>query len=137
MSCIVYGSVKCDYYNDMNYLLGTITHTLITFTVPYYVLLNVAFYVLAISLSNFKLYHKNSVCVCVVCTQSFSTLCNPMDCNPLGSHWIFQARLLEWVAISYSRGSSQPRDQIWVSYVSCIGRKVLCHCATWEPQHKD
>ena len=84
MSCIVYGSVKCDNYNDMNYLFVTITYTLITFTVPFYVLLNVAFYVLAISLSNFKLYHKNSVRVCV-CTQSFSTLCNPMDCHPLGS----------------------------------------------------
>ena len=65
MSCIVYGSVKCGNYNDMNYLLVTITHILITFTVAYYVLLNVAFYVLGISLSNFKLYHKNSVCVCV------------------------------------------------------------------------
>ena len=41
----------------------------------------------------------------------------PVDCNlPSSSiHGIFQARLLEWVAISYSRGSSQPRDQTWVS----------------------
>ena len=74
MSCIVYGSVKCGNYNDMNYLLVTITHTLITFTVPYYVLLNVAFYVLAISLSNFKLYHKNSVCVCGVYSVIFNSL---------------------------------------------------------------
>ena len=143
MSCIVYGSVKCGNYNDMNYLLVTITHILITFTVAYYVLLNVAFYVLGISLSNFKLYHKNSVCVClcvcvcVVCTQSFLTHCNPMDCKLLGSHGIFQARMLEWVAISYSTGSSQPRDQIWVSYVSFIGRQIMYLCATWGPQHKD
>ena len=41
--------------------------------------------------------------------QSYLTLCDPMDCSPLGSsvHEIFQARILEWVAISFSRGSSQ------------------------------
>ena len=46
------------------------------------------------------------------------TLCDPMDCSPPGSsvHGIVQARV-EWVAISFSRGSSQPRDQ---SRVSCI-----------------
>ena len=40
----------------------------------------------------------------------------PMDCSPLGSsvHWILQERILEWVAISFSRGSLQPRDQIHV-----------------------
>ena len=45
-------------------------------------------------------------------TQSCPTLCDPMDCSPLGSsvHGIFQARILEWVAISFSRGSFQPRD---------------------------
>ena len=43
------------------------------------------------------------------------TLCDPMDCSLPGSsvHGIFQARVLEWVAISFSRGSSQPRDQTW------------------------
>ena len=40
---------------------------------------------------------------------------------------IFQARILEWVAMPFSRGSSKPRDQTLVSYVSCIGRRVLCH----------
>ena len=40
---------------------------------------------------------------------------------------ILQARVLEWVAILYSRRSSQPRDQTQVSYVSCIGRQVLHH----------
>ena len=51
--------------------------------------------------------------------QSCPTLCNPMDCSPPGSsvHGILQARVLESVAISFSRGSSQPRDQI---QVSCI-----------------
>ena len=57
------------------------------------------------------------------------TLCNPMDCSPPGSsvHGILQARILEWVAISFSRGSSQPRDQTQVSCVSCIGRQILYH----------
>ena len=59
--------------------------------------------------------------------QSCLTLCDPMDCSPPGSsdHGIPQARILEWVAISFPRGSSQPRDQTHVSYVSCIGRQVL------------
>ena len=44
------------------------------------------------------------------------TLCNPMDCSPPGSsvHGILQARILEWVAIFFSRGSSQPRDQTFI-----------------------
>ena len=49
-------------------------------------------------------------------------------------HGILQARILKWVAISYSRGSSQPRDETYVSRVSCVGRQVLYHCATWEAQ---
>ena len=51
--------------------------------------------------------------------ESCPTLCDPMDCSPPGSsiHGILQARILEWVAISFSRGSSQPRDQ---TQVSCI-----------------
>ena len=47
-------------------------------------------------------------------------------------HGIFQARILEWVASSYSRESSQPRDQTHVSCISCIGRWILYHCTTWE-----
>ena len=50
-------------------------------------------------------------------TESCPTLSNPMDCGPPGSsiHGIFQARVLEWVAISFSRGSSPPRDRTQVS----------------------
>ena len=49
--------------------------------------------------------------------QSCPTLCDPVDCSPPGSsaHGILQARLLEWVAISFSRGSSWPRNWIQVS----------------------
>ena len=52
--------------------------------------------------------------------QLYLTLCDPMDCSLPGSfiHEIFQARILEWVAISFSRGSSQPRDQTRVSSIA-------------------
>ena len=63
------------------------------------------------------------------------TLCDCVDCSPPGSsvHGIFQARIVEWVAISFSRGSSPSRD--WTC-VSCIGRQILYHCATWEALFK-
>ena len=69
--------------------------------------------------------------------QSCPTLCDPLDCSPPGSsvHGIFQARILEWVAISYSRGSSWPRDQTRVSCISCL-TGGLHHQATWEA-HRD
>ena len=52
--------------------------------------------------------------------QSCPTLCDPMDGSLPGSavHGIFQARILEWAAISFSRGSSQPRDQTRVSWIA-------------------
>ena len=56
-------------------------------------------------------------------TQSYPTLCDPMDCSLPGSsvHEIFQAWVLEWVAISSSRGSSQPRDRTQASHI--VGRR--------------
>ena len=62
-------------------------------------------------------------------TQSCLTLWNPMDCNPPGSsvHRIFQARILEWIAISSSKGSPQPRQQTQVSYIFCLGKWILYH----------
>ena len=77
--------------------------------------------------------------------QSCLSLCDPMDCSPPGSsvHGIFPARILEWVVIFSSRRSSQPSDQTQVSCISCIGRQILYHYATftlapqtdevWEP----
>ena len=61
---------------------------------------------------------------------------DPMDCSPPGSsvHGILQARVLEWIAISFSKGSSCPRDRTCASCVSCTGRQILYHCATWEAQ---
>ena len=55
--------------------------------------------------------------------QSCPTLCDPVDCSLPDSsvHGILQARILEWVAISFSRGSSWPRDQTWVFHVAGRG----------------
>ena len=77
-------------------------------------------------------FQETTSCMCVKVLQSCTTLCNPMDCSLPGSsvHQILQARILEWAAISSSRGSSQPRAQTHISYVSGIGRQVLyqlCH----------
>ena len=64
--------------------------------------------------------------------QLCPTLCCPMGCSPPDSsvHGIFQARILEWVAILFSRESSQPRDQI---PVSCIAGRFLTVWATRKP----
>ena len=66
--------------------------------------------------------------------QLCPTLCEPMDCRLPGAsiHGIFQARRLEWVAISYSRGSYWPRNQTQVFCASCSGRQILHHCSNWE-----
>ena len=71
---------------------------------------------------------KSHTCVLV---QSLLTLFDPVVCNASGSsvHGILQARILERVAISFSRVSSQPRD--WTQ-VSCIGRQTLYHWANRE-----
>ena len=75
---------------------------------------------------------KSGMCVCV-CAQSCPTPLDPTDCSPPGSsvHGILLARILKWVAISYSRGSSQPKDQTRVSGISWVGKWVLYHCITW------
>ena len=69
------------------------------------------------------------VCVPAKSLQSFPTLCNPMDRSPPGSSvpGILQARTLQWVAVPSSRGSSPPRDWTPISYISCIGGRILYH----------
>ena len=66
--------------------------------------------------------HKMKVLV----AQSCQTLCDSMNCSPSGSsvHAVFQAEILEWVAIFFSRGSPL-RDLTHVSWVSCIGRWIF------------
>ena len=65
--------------------------------------------------------------------QSCPTLCNPMDCSPTDSsvHGILQARMLEWVAIPFSRGSSKPKDR---TLVSCIAGRSFTIWTTREAQ---
>ena len=72
--------------------------------------------------------------VCAKSPQTCPTLCDPMDYSLPGSsvQGILQARILDWVAISSYRGSSQPRDQTHISYVSCIGRRVLLGRVKWK-----
>ena len=70
------------------------------------------------------------MCACLV-TWLCPALCDPVDCSLRGSsvQGILLARILEWVAISSSRGSSRPKD--W-TLLFCIGRLVLYPWATWE-----
>ena len=65
--------------------------------------------------------------------QSCPALCDPTDCSLLGSsvHRILQARILEWVVMASSRGSSWPRDGTHTCFVSCIRRRVF---ATEPPE---
>ena len=75
--------------------------------------------------------------MCVQVTQSYPTLCNPLDYSPPGSsiHGILQARILEWVAIFFSRGASWPKD--WAP-ISCFGSWILNHWVTREaPVYQD
>ena len=63
--------------------------------------------------------HEKMFSIVSEVAQLCQTLCDPTDCSLPGSsvHGIFQAIVLEWVAISFSRGSSQPRDWTWVSRI--------------------
>ena len=71
-------------------------------------------------------------------SQSCLTLCDPMDCSRPGSSvcGIFRARILEWLAISFSRGSSQPRDWTLISFIWCIAGRIFTVWATREAQYK-
>ena len=64
--------------------------------------------------------HHLRPALCVLVSQFCLTLCDPLNCSPPGSslHGILQARVLEWVAISFYRGSSWPRDWTQVSYIA-------------------
>ena len=75
--------------------------------------------------------HVHKMECCCLVTKSCLTLCNRMDCSPPGSsvHVVSQARILKWIAVSFSRGSSPLRD---CTLISCIGRRILYHWATRE-----
>ena len=75
-------------------------------------------------LNHNKIIHTRKSLKIRVCAQQCLILYDPMDCKPscCSVHGISQARILERVVISFSRGSSQPRDQ---TQVSCVGRQIL------------
>ena len=82
-----------------------------------------------------------SMAMCIVCyaalrsvTSSCPILCDPIDRSPPGSsvHEILQTRIVEWAAISSSRGSSWPKDWTHASCISWISRWIIYHWATWE-----
>ena len=76
-----------------------------------------------------KCVYRKFCCCCLV-TKSCPTLLRPHGGSPGSSiHWISQTKILEWVVISFSRGSSWARDG---SCVSCIGRLILFHWTNWE-----
>ena len=76
---------------------------------------------------------------CKACVYACSVVSASMDCSPPGSsvHRISQTRILEWVAISSSRGSSWLRDRTCISFSFCIYRQILYHWAAWRahPPH--
>ena len=69
--------------------------------------------------------------------ESCTTFCDPVDCSPLGSsvHGIFQATILECVAISYSMGSSGPRDKTHISMSPALAGGFFTTSANWEAHH--
>ena len=79
---------------------------------------------------------KLLVCVCVRAKslQSCPTLCDPMDCRLLGSsvHGILQAKILEWVAMPSSRGSSHPGIKLESLMSPALADEFFTTSATWE-----
>ena len=78
-----------------------------------------------------ELHTLSTACMCVCSIAQLCPMNCPMDCSS-SVHGISQARILEWVAISFSRGSSWPRSWTHISCISCMGRWVVYHWATWE-----
>ena len=76
-----------------------------------------------------KLKYHHCIALYIPLCSHFSRvrLCKPMDCSPPGSstHWILQARTLEWDAMPSSGESSQPRDRTLISWVACTAGWIL------------
>ena len=90
-----------------------------------------------VKMVNFICFIPHKMCVCAQSLQSCLTLCYPMDVAhqvPL-SMTILQPRILEWVAISFSRGSSQPRDRSHISRVSCTAGGFFTAEPPGKPGH--
>ena len=103
-----------------------------------FIALELSFYIFGLDLpvgtQSLRYLLSGSLKVCCVCAQSHPTLSDPLDYSPPRSsvHGIFQARILEWVALPFSRGSSQPRDWTWVF---CISGELFTHWTIREAQN--
>ena len=101
--------------------------------------------VFVVILPNVQILNNYAICVCALVAQSCPTLCYPVDYSLPGSsvHGILHARILEWVPISFSRGSSQHRD--WTGSLALqadslpfepTGKLLLCYIpennVTWK-----
>ena len=122
-------------HNTMNVLNATEPHKSNGWVLCYrYIKLNVITIKIICHLFS-SFLSKRKDCCCLV-SKSWLTLWNPVDCSLPGSsvHGVSQARMLEWTAVSYSRGSSWPRNG---TCISCTGGYILYHWATWEVQKKE
>ena len=92
----------------------------------------------ALAPGDFVRARRSSPLFISVCSLGSSVMSNSLwppwtvACQAPLSMEFSRQKILEWVAISFSRGSSQPRDQTCISRVSWNDRKILYHCATWE-----
>ena len=87
-----------------------------------------------------KIFLGKKMYSCVLsCLTIVSNSLGPMDCSPLGSsfHGILQARILEWIAVPCSRGSSQPRDQTCISCSSCTAGGFFTAEPLKKPRKED
>ena len=110
--------IDMEYYTDLFLYVGHILHSR---DKPHLVMVcNVYYWLRCV----FAAARASKICIFL---KEFSlshvqvvSLCDPMDCSPPGSsvHGILQARILEWVAIPFSKESSQPRDQTPVSFIA-------------------
>ena len=80
--------------------------------------------------------HQGSLCLHAKSLQSCPILCDPMDCSPPGSsiHGILQTKILEWVAMPSSRGSSRPRNQTRVSCSSSVADRFFTNELPGKPR---
>ena len=110
-------STKGNYYSELVFPIIELYVSRIIKNVFEFLLLNIMRFTHIVAFSSILKGH----CYMKVKVKSLSRvrLCDPIDCSLPGSsvHGIFQARVLEWVAISFSRGSSRPRDRTWVSRI--------------------
>ena len=137
----MYSTVIQIYISLFSYIYGTYI-----FFIYIFLWKEICIYTLSTSFSLVGYYEMLSIVPCVIqkvlvsyfsyigscsVTKSCPTPCNPMDCSLPGFsvHGVFQSRTQQWIAISFSRGSSWLRD--WTC-ISCISRRILYHWAIRE-----